>query len=178
MPKSHQTEHLGSSKLLSTMDNLKLPVTKIEECSNGNDEIMASQPAKSARRICTNQSFTGQFVKKSKQSVSWRLILPSLDYREVAVEIQHSMRGHLQVLINGNTYIDRSDGLKGGKAHVKLADYSFDIVEIGNGSARCFKLIVDDVPFDELERWPHAEKTPKVRTTYFQHCKVWQLKNK
>merc|ERR1712224_961514 len=106
----------------------------------------------SAKRINKSIVKEGKHLKCSKQHVSWRLVLPVLGNQQMLLEVHSSLRGHRQVLIDGDVRFDTVDPSK-KTFRIKVATHCFDFFESDDG---IMKLLVDDVPFDDLESFQPA----------------------
>lgn len=153
---------------MAPIQDLKLPVPKrpvyrIERSTSSPDVVITCSPVMSVKRKEVHNCSAGKRFKWSKQHVSWRVALPALGDHEILLEAERSLRGHRRVLINGFPQLDTINPLEKIAVSFKLAGtYKFDVIEHSDGR---LQLLVDDVPFDELERCTSNQRTTEERPT-------------
>jgi len=157
---------------MAAVQGLKLPVParKVYKHSVSAPDLEAEcSPVQSAQQVCARNSPMGKRLKWSKQRFTWRLSLPALGDHELVLEVQRSFRGRRRVLVNGLTRLDTRNPLSKMSFFFNLSDtHRFEFVENEDGT---LKLLVDDVPFDDLQQcqttmaWAKAlDKAEKPKT--------------
>lgn len=169
---------LPPTNCANSMQDLRLPVRArkgkytVERSASSPEVLLTCSAVQSATRVCASNSPTGKHMKWSKQRVTWRLALPALGDHEILLEVHRSWKGHRRLFINGLKILDTRNPLSKMSVSFELAGtHSFDFHECADGSITLF---VDNVPFDELERCPTQDKTPRLPSRDKIHVEVMQ----
>merc|ERR1712224_727750 len=153
---------ISSTKTVAIMQSVKLPVPSskcqepVGEPEVCDDVILIC--SKSAKRIGTKKA--KHLTSEGTHHWQWRLMLPDVSYSEIVLEVRFSRKGQRSVSMNGHRVFDTTKWLS---KQMSVGAHCFSLSESENHS---FELLVDDVPFDELELWPRADRTPKVKTDH------------
>lgn len=135
------TESLHSSQPLAWSVAPEPDVTLWNSLKRSSDD---NSPAAKIRK----PSRTMQ-VWKSRDGLSGIVVLPSVEYQEVRLDIQQStVRGHCKVLVNNELCIDTTLPCKASESFsIAVGGHSIDVYESDHG---CFEVLVDGIPFHQL----------------------------